>query len=174
MYAQASVQGLTAIDQGRRNSVNLYHRALSRGQRGRFWSWLLGRSHSLLDLKEIEANCRVHARSATESRTVPIQLIGGSDGRAGDFDRDFNPLNSRTQDRWLGIAAARQRGRALPPVSLVQVGDLYFVLDGHHRISVARALGQHNIEARVTIWQVKGTLPWERAAAAGELALQPA
>lgn len=72
------------------------------------------------------------------------------------------------------MAVARQQGKALPPVRLVQVGDLYFVRDGHHRISVARALGQQDIKARVTIWQVEGPLPWERAAAASELALQSA
>jgi hypothetical protein len=63
--------------------------------------------------------------------------------------------------RWLRIAAARDQGKVLPPVVLVQVGDVYFVRDGHHRISVARALGQQDIEAQVTLWQVKGTLPWE-------------
>jgi hypothetical protein len=47
----------------------------------------------------------------------------------------------------------------LPPVVLVQVGDVYFVRDGHHRISVARALGQLDIEAEVTVWQVSGPLP---------------
>jgi hypothetical protein len=49
----------------------------------------------------------------------------------------------------------------LPPVVLVQVGDVYFVRDGHHRISVARALGQLDIEAEVTVWQVSGPLPWD-------------
>jgi hypothetical protein len=51
-------------------------------------------------------------------------------------------------------------------VELVQVGDVYFVLDGHHRISVARALGQQDIEAKVMVWRVTGPLPWERSAAA--------
>jgi hypothetical protein len=49
----------------------------------------------------------------------------------------------------------------LPPVVLVQVGDVYFVRDGHHRISVARALGQLDIEAEVTVWEVAGPLPWD-------------
>ena len=53
--------------------------------------------------------------------------------------------------------------KALPPVSLAQVGDIYFVKDGHHRISVARALGQKAIEAKVVVWQVEGSLPWEAA-----------
>ena len=63
--------------------------------------------------------------------------------------------------RWLGVAAARDHGKVLPPVVLVQVGGVYFVRDGHHRISVARALGQLDIEAEVTVWQVSGPLPWD-------------
>jgi hypothetical protein len=98
--------------------------------------------------------------------TVPIAQIGGSEGRAGDFDRDFNPLQDYTRERWLGIAAARERGKALPLVSLAQVGDIYFVKDGHHRISVARALGQKAIEAKVVEWQVEGSLPWETSTCA--------
>jgi hypothetical protein len=95
---------------------------------------------------------------------VPIAQIVGSQGRCGDFDRDFNPLHDHNRERWLRIAAARRRATLLPPVDLVQVGGLYFVQDGHHRISVARALGQTDIEARVTVWHVSGPLPWETEA----------
>jgi len=71
-------------------------------------------------------------------------------------------------------------GTPLPPVELVQVGDVYFVRDGHHRISVARTVGQRDIEAEVTVWHVDGPLPWEEPLAtespqfAGKLAGQPA
>lgn len=175
MYAQVSgMLSPKAIGQEHRNGVSLYHRALSRGRRARLWSLLSGRSRRLLDLKEVEASCKVSARSETGSRTVPIQLIRGSEGRTGDFDRDFHPLKRHTQDRWLGIAVARQQAKALPPVSLVQIGDRYFVRDGHHRISVAQALGQQDIEARVTLWQVEGRLPWACATPACGPALQPA
>jgi hypothetical protein len=92
---------------------------------------------------------------------VSIAQIGGSEGRAGDFDREFNPLKDHVRKRWLGIAAAREQGVALPPVSLVQVGDVYYVKDGHHRISVAKALGQETIEAKVAVWQMESPLPEE-------------
>jgi hypothetical protein len=62
----------------------------------------------------------------------------------------------------VNIAAAWEMGTPLPPVKLIQIGDLYFVRDGHHRISVARAMGQEAIEAEVTAWTVMGPLPWER------------
>ncbi len=142
----------------------LYRCALERGQRGQFWSVLTRQSRTLFDLRSVEANCRVHACSDASRKTVPIDQICGSGGRVGDFDRDFNPLRSCTRQRWLGIAAARERGKALPPVALVKLGDFYFVQDGHHRISVARALGQRAIEATVTVWQVEGPLPWDSPA----------
>jgi hypothetical protein len=59
-------------------------------------------------------------------------------------------------------------------VELIQVGDLYFVRDGHHRISVARAWGQATIDAEVTVWEVVGPLPWERPATVAQPAVQPA
>jgi hypothetical protein len=73
----------------------------------------------------------------------------GSEGRVDDFDSAFNPLTAHTRDRWIGIAVARRQGTVLPPVELIQVGDVYYVRDGHHRISVAKAEGQAEIEARI-------------------------
>jgi hypothetical protein len=131
---------------------------------GQVWSLLTRRSRGLLSLTELNATCTVESSSHAGLRTVPIEHIRGSEGRSHDFDRDFNPLQDHTKMRWLGIAAARQEGKSLPPVLLVQVGDAYFVLDGHHRISVARARGQCDIEAEVTVWQVAGPLPWETPA----------
>jgi hypothetical protein len=67
---------------------------------------------------------------------------------------------------WLIITVARQRGKSLPPVQLIQVWDVCFCQNGHYRISVARALGQRDIEAEVTVWQVNGPFPWEEPATA--------
>jgi hypothetical protein len=83
-------------------------------------------------------------------QTVPIEAIVGSVDRARDFDRRFRPTTSRTRGRWERIAAARRRGEALPAISLYRVGDLYFVRDGHHRVSVARAMGDAVTDAYVT------------------------
>jgi len=141
-------------------TIELFNNALARGRRGQLWSGLTGCSRGLLSLEQVAQACTVQIRSSAGQRTVSIAQICGSEGRAADFDRDFNPLQERTQARWLGIAVARQRGRHLPPVALIQVGDRYFVRDGHHRISVARALGQKTIEATVQVWQVDGPLPW--------------
>jgi hypothetical protein len=83
-------------------------------------------------------------------QVVPLDMIVGTVGRAVDFDRDFRPTSARLRSRWERIAAAQRRGEALPPVSLFQVGELYFVRDGHHRVSVAKSLGRDDIDAYVT------------------------
>ena len=118
------------------------------------WSALTGHSRRLLDLAAIRAACDVRSRHAAGSRPVPIREIRGSEGRSEDFDADFRPLRPHSRDRWMGIAVAQQLGKTMPPVDLVRIGDAYFVRDGHHRISVARALGQKEIDARITVWEI--------------------
>lgn len=121
-----------------------YRQALLRG-------WLnqtLRRGHKLHTLP---------ARSASQQhfaglRSVPIARIRGSEGRAHDFDGHFNPLTENTQFRWLSVYQAKLADRPLPPVELIQVADDFFVRDGHHRISVARSLGEEFIDAAVTAW----------------------
>lgn len=163
MICQAThAQYHTAEGDQKQGQVARYHYALAKGRRGQLWAGLTGRSRGLLSLEEIHQSCAVRARSNGGARTVAITQIRGSENRVADFDCEFNPLQDHTRERWLGIAAARQRGRQLPPVALIQVGNHYFVRDGHHRISVARALGQQAIEATVEVWQVDAALPWER------------
>ena len=162
MYQATQPLHHMALDCRQQREHALYARALAQGRRGQAWSGLSGRSRGLLSLEEVSKVCTVQARSSGGTRTVAIAQICGSEGRAADFDRDFNPLQDHTRDRWLGIAKACQQGRYLPPVALIQVGNRYFVRDGHHRISVARALGQLAIEATVEVWQVDRPLPWEQ------------
>ena len=145
-------------------TATLYFEVRGRARRGQIWSKLSGRSRRLLSLAEVDAT-RVHDRHDAGLRTVPIERIRGTEGRSNDFDRAFLPLRESSRERWMSIARARDQDKALPPVELIQVGDLYFCRDGHHRISVARAVGQRYIEADVTVWQVSGLLPWERSAA---------
>lgn len=143
----------------------LYCRASSRGWWGKIRSSLTGESRQLFSLAEVNATCTVKARRSGGTQTVPISQIRGSEGRCNDFDRDFNPLQNHLARRWQSIATARWQGKGLPAIHLVQVGDVYFVQDGHHRVSVGRALGQRHIDAKVQVWQVAGPLPWESSAA---------
>lgn len=138
-----------------------HSRAVIRGRRARLCSTLTGRGTRLLSLAQVEATCTVVSRHSGGTRTVPLRRIRGSATRCNDFDRNFNPLQDHTIARWQSVARARRRGIDLPPVELIQVGAVYFVIDGHHRISVAKVLGQLDIEAEVTVWDVAGQLPWE-------------
>jgi len=72
-------------------------------------------------------------------KSVPVDHIVGSEGRSRDFTRDFLPLSRSLQERWERVDAAYQDGTSLPPVRLVEIGGVYFVRDGNHRVSVARS-----------------------------------
>jgi hypothetical protein len=90
------------------------------------------------------------ARVYRGTRTVPLSQIGGSVGRCSEFDGDFMPTKASAEDRWKRIDRAFHRGEKLPPVSLYKVGGFYFVLDGHHRVSVASYHGVEWVDAEVT------------------------
>src|SRR5215208_3543612 len=103
-------------------------------------------------------------------RIVPLDSIVGSVDRTVDFDRGFRPTSQRLRSRWERIAAAQRRGEAMPPVSLYRVGDLHFVRDGHHRVSVAKSLGRNDIDAYVT--EIKTRVRLGRDLRVGELPLK--
>jgi hypothetical protein len=103
-------------------------------------------------------------------QTIELDAIAGTVDRTRDFDRDFRPTTPRLRERWERIAAAMRRGDPLPPIDVYRVGDLHFVRDGHHRVSVARALGLTTIEASVT--EVVTRIPARGGLRIGELALK--
>jgi hypothetical protein len=144
-----------ATHRARQAARQLYKRVYTSGWLGKLGATLTGRSCHLLNLAEVEANVVVGNRYSAGVQEVPIRQIRGSQGRCIDFDRNFYPLQDHLKSRWLRVAIARQLGLALPPVELIQVGDIYFVRDGHHRISVAKALGQLEINAEVRVWHIK-------------------
>ena len=107
-------------------------------------------SNRLLSFEEVRrelsvANKRLHRGT----RVVEVNRIVGSVGRWGDFDRSFLPAKTSVGQRWKRIDRAFQRGEDLPPVELYEIGDSYFVSDGHHRVSVARFHGVPTVEAAV-------------------------
>lgn len=84
------------------------------------------------------------------TKVIPLDAIVGSVDKVKDFDRRFRPTSARSRERWERLARASRTGEVIPPIDVYQVGDYYFVSDGHHRVSVARAMGVDLIEARVT------------------------
>src|SRR3954462_11806278 len=82
--------------------------------------------------------------------TIPLDSIVGTVDRSRDFDRSFRPTSSRVRPRWERIAMAQRKGQEMPPIDVYRIGELHFVKDGHHRVSVARELGHEVIDAYVT------------------------
>jgi hypothetical protein len=121
---------------------------------------ILRRSVRLLDLSSLSMR-QIHAQYYGGCKPVGLERICGSLGRTRDFDNQFHPLSERDRGRWMNVALARLKNIPLPPVELIQVGSVYFVKDGHHRISVAYALGEAVIDADITVWEVREPLPWE-------------
>jgi hypothetical protein len=80
---------------------------------------------------------------------VLVESVVGSEGRFADFDDEFLPLQGSSEEKWRSVYAALRRGEELPPVSLLKVGDAYFVRDGNHRVSVARWLGVEALDTEV-------------------------
>jgi hypothetical protein len=104
----------------------------------------------VLPYEEVIAALGFVSERAVGTEIVLLDAIVGTVDRERDFDRSFRPTSGRVRSRWEHIAAAMRRGEPMPPVDLVRIGEIYFVRDGHHRVSVGRALGRRDIEARVT------------------------
>ncbi|GAB4445747.1 MAG: hypothetical protein Fur0044_41990 [Anaerolineae bacterium] len=123
----------------------------SRRAAWRDWlSWLTQKSNTLLPFEQVRQQLSFKGQHSRGFQTVPLDKIVGSVNRYLDFDRAFYPRQIRTRDRWLSIDRAYYSEVALPPVELLKIGEMYFVSDGHHRVSVARVWGQEFIDALVT------------------------
>jgi hypothetical protein len=83
-------------------------------------------------------------------RVIQLDSIVGSVDRTRDFDRRLRPTSTRLRERWERLALASRRGEPIPPIEVYRIGDLHFISDGHHRVSVARALNLPTIDASVT------------------------
>lgn len=119
-----------------------------------FWyqvlSWLKGTQNKLLPYDEVRSHMPIKGQYYLGLQEVAIDKIVGSQGRFRDFDRAFLPIQTRTKDRWISIDRAHLEQITLPPIELYKMGEVYFVKDGNHRVSVARERGQHFVDAFVT------------------------
>ncbi|WP_410623058.1 chromosome partitioning protein ParB [Amycolatopsis sp. cmx-8-4] len=88
-------------------------------------------------------------------RVIKLDSIAGTVDRSRDFDRRFRPTSGRVRERWERLALAARRGEDIPPIEVYRVGELHFIIDGHHRVSVAHAQGLSTIEASVTVVRTK-------------------
>lgn len=117
----------------------------------RWWNRLRRQPQTLLPLAPIREQLPYAQTLPQGIQMVPVRQIVGSVQRAHDYDRQLRPLNDTLRNRWVNVNVLNEiTGWA--PVELVRVGNLYFVMDGHHRISVARHSGLEFVEANVTAY----------------------
>jgi hypothetical protein len=111
---------------------------------------------AMLPFEEVVAALGRRSQRDLGIQLIPLDsIVGTVDRRRGEFDRSFRPADPGVRGRWERIAEARRRGEAMPPIDVYRLGELHFVQDGHHRVSVARALGDTDIDAHVIDVQTK-------------------
>ena len=115
----------------------------------RLWATLSGQPSTLLSYDEIKEKLHIGGPIYRGVKTVRVDQIAGSLNRYHEFDRVFLPASDKLEQRWTSVNRAFYQEISLPPVVLYKVGEVYFVVDGHHRVSVARKQGQVYIEAEV-------------------------
>ncbi len=125
-----------------------------------FEGWLnffTGRPNDLLSFEEVRQNLRLQDSAYKGLQEIEVDKIIGSTGRYRDFTRSFLPKNNKTEQRWRQVdAVAHDQG--YPPIDVYKVGDVYFVRDGNHRVSVARSHKTKTIEAYVIEFKTLVTL----------------
>lgn len=126
-----------------------FDRAMAKGFWRKIIAWVRGDNNELLPFDEVRERLPLRGQHYRGFQEVPIDLIVGSSGRFRDFDRAFFPTQTKTKDRWISIDRAHLDQVDLPPVELYKMGDIYFVKDGNHRVSVARENGQTIVDAYV-------------------------
>jgi len=104
----------------------------------------------ILPFDEVVAALGRRGERALGLQTIKVDTIVGTVDSTRDFDRFFRPTSARVRQRWERLALAQVRGEAIPPIDVYRIGDLHFVRDGHHRVSIAIAQGQTTIDAYVT------------------------
>jgi hypothetical protein len=115
-------------------------------------SILTGRARRLRSIQPVLKAAGLEGRAFGGEQEIPLDHVVGSaapPSKTGDFDPGFLPINRRLRDRWTRIYQAMVEGDELPPIDVYRVDDHYYVIDGHHRVSVARNLGRDTIHARV-------------------------
>ena len=143
---QSSFKHISSDMVARQQAVKMFDKAFSTAQRKRLFSGLMGGSRRMQHLTEVILpvnSCYIG------TQIVSLDAIRGTESRGDEFDIDFLPLAEHIEQRWVSVATAIMSDVTLPPVELLKIGNSYYVRDGHHRISVARAMGIKSIDAAV-------------------------
>lgn len=139
-------------------AVEDFRRARRRAAMRELIARFTGQPSDLLSYEDVRQKLRAHPSGRRELHDIPVDSIVGSVGRYGDFTRDFLPRKDSDAPRWVGVRRAIESGHGVPPIEVYQIGDAYFVIDGNHRVSVARETGATHIQAYVT--EVRTRVPF--------------
>jgi hypothetical protein len=117
-----------------------------------------GRSRPLLSLDEVSRRLRAFEQTYVGVRPIRIADVVGTVSRVEDFDRDFLPKRSKIQERWRSVEGSFPEGD-FPPIVVYELDGRYFVVDGHHRVAIARQRGIEFIDAEITRLRSRTKLP---------------
>ncbi|MDD5065437.1 MAG: hypothetical protein PHF84_00170 [bacterium] len=122
--------------------------------------YLKKEKNELLSFDKVKKAVRPIHQVYKGMKSIPLENIRGSEGRYRDFDKEFLPRQESIRPRWENIDKAHYENQELPPIQVYQIGDIYFVKDGNHRVSVAKEKGQKYIDAEII--ELKAKVPLEK------------
>ncbi len=136
-------------------AIQDFHQARRKADLREIFARITGKSTELLSYESVRRTLRAVEESKQELREIPLDSIVGSVGRYTDFTRDFLPRIDTDKERWAQVMAKTKGLAGLPPIEVYKISEVYFVLEGNHRVSVARQLDASHIEAYVTEVQTR-------------------
>ncbi len=131
-------------------AIQDFNQARRKAELREIFARITGKSTELLSYEAVRRSLRAIEERKQELREIPLDAIVGSVGRYSDFTRDFLPRSDFDKERWAHVMAKTKGLAGLPPIDVYQISEVYFVLEGNHRVSVARQLDASHIEAYVT------------------------
>ena len=134
------------------NALEDFRKARSKAELQRLWGLITGKTDRLLPYDEITQRLHATGFSSKGLMEIPVDAIVGSVNRYQDFNHNFLPLHDEDRQRWASVKAIMTSpgSMGLPPIRVYKLGDAYFVLDGNHRVSIAKEMGLKMVEAYVT------------------------
>ncbi len=142
-------------DEGYKIVTSLAEQEFNRARRAADWQlalgFLTGKKSDLIDYNEVRSRLLNVWNVPIVQKDIPIKSIVGTVSRNNDFTRTFFPRMEHDKSRWIRVKVANESQEGVPPIDVYQIGDVYFVLDGHHRISVMKSIGAETITANVHV-----------------------
>ena len=151
--------GLESSSNARNEAAVDFERARNKATMQSLVGWLTGKNYNLVDYGKVRSRLASTINQLPVQKEIPIKAIIGSVSRGSDFSRTFLPRFDSDKSRWTNVKIANDSADGVPPIDVYQIGDVYFVLDGHHRISVMKQLGAEYILANVQV--INTTVPLE-------------